>query len=225
MCHRRKWRLAARSASTSAWAVGSPEASRRLWPRAITSPSATMTQPTGTSPAAPASSPRAMASRMKRSSASSSCSVISGMVSGSGRIRTSTPLFRRQVLYPLSHGSIEKLIYINDLDSSRRSGSKRFYGQRRRWDSNPWWGCPHANLANWYLRPLGHPSLKHSVLRKYLKSFSQSFSLLPVETIRLSKCRLAEEEGFEPPELSFGGFQDRCLRPLGHSSFGTGPGV
>jgi hypothetical protein len=29
---------------------------------------------------------------------------------------------------------------------------------------------------------------------------------------------LAEEEGFEPPELSLGGFQDRCLRPLGHSS-------
>ena len=28
----------------------------------------------------------------------------------------------------------------------------------------------------------------------------------------------AEEEGFEPPELALGGFQDRCLRPLGHSS-------
>jgi hypothetical protein len=27
-----------------------------------------------------------------------------------------------------------------------------------------------------------------------------------------------EEEGFEPPELAFGGFQDRCLKPLGHSS-------
>jgi hypothetical protein len=30
--------------------------------------------------------------------------------------------------------------------------------------------------------------------------------------------RLAEEEGFEPPELALGGFQDRCLQPLGHSS-------
>ncbi len=29
---------------------------------------------------------------------------------------------------------------------------------------------------------------------------------------------IAEEEGFEPPELALGGFQDRCLRPLGHSS-------
>ena len=28
----------------------------------------------------------------------------------------------------------------------------------------------------------------------------------------------AEEEGFEPPALSRCGFQDRCLRPLGHSS-------
>src|SRR5690242_1997764 len=36
------------------------------------------------------------------------------------------------------------------------------------------------------------------------------------DTIRLS--RPAEEEGFEPPELALGGFQDRCLRPLGHSS-------
>src|SRR5213075_894489 len=36
------------------------------------------------------------------------------------------------------------------------------------------------------------------------------------DTIRLSKP--AEEEGFEPPELALGGFQDRCLRPLGHSS-------
>ena len=29
---------------------------------------------------------------------------------------------------------------------------------------------------------------------------------------------MAEEEGFEPPELSFNGFQDRRLKPLGHSS-------
>ena len=40
------------------------------------------------------------------------------------------------------------------------------------------------------------------------------------DTIRLSK-QLAEEEGFEPPELALGGFQDRCLRPLGHSSEGA----
>ena len=35
--------------------------------------------------------------------------------------------------------------------------------------------------------------------------------------IRLS-AGAEEEEGFEPPELALGGFQDRCLRPLGHSS-------
>src|SRR5882672_10146650 len=28
----------------------------------------------------------------------------------------------------------------------------------------------------------------------------------------------AEEEGFEPPALACDGFQDRCLKPLGHSS-------
>src|SRR4029078_5147986 len=37
------------------------------------------------------------------------------------------------------------------------------------------------------------------------------------DTIRLPS-QPAEEEGFEPPELALGGFQDRCLRPLGHSS-------
>ena len=30
--------------------------------------------------------------------------------------------------------------------------------------------------------------------------------------------RLAEEVGFEPTELSFNDFQDRHLKPLGHSS-------
>jgi hypothetical protein len=29
---------------------------------------------------------------------------------------------------------------------------------------------------------------------------------------------LAEREGFEPPELSLNGFQDRRLKPLGHLS-------
>lgn len=29
---------------------------------------------------------------------------------------------------------------------------------------------------------------------------------------------MAEGEGFEPPELSLSGFQDRRLRPLGHPS-------
>jgi hypothetical protein len=29
---------------------------------------------------------------------------------------------------------------------------------------------------------------------------------------------MAEREGFEPPELSLNGFQDRRLKPLGHLS-------
>ena len=33
---------------------------------------------------------------------------------------------------------------------------------------------------------------------------------------------MAEEEGFEPPEpFRFSGFQDRRLKPLGHSSGGS----
>ena len=32
------------------------------------------------------------------------------------------------------------------------------------------------------------------------------------------ECFLAEGVGFEPTELSFNGFQDRRLRPLGHPS-------
>ena len=31
---------------------------------------------------------------------------------------------------------------------------------------------------------------------------------------------LAEGEGFEPPDLSVNGFQDRRLKPLGHPSVG-----
>jgi hypothetical protein len=34
----------------------------------------------------------------------------------------------------------------------------------------------------------------------------------------LSSLILAEREGFEPPELSLNGFQDRRLKPLGHLS-------
>jgi hypothetical protein len=29
---------------------------------------------------------------------------------------------------------------------------------------------------------------------------------------------MAEVEGFEPPDLSINGFQDRRLKPLGHTS-------
>ena len=47
---------------------------------------------------------------------------------------------------------------------------------------------PHTRLAGEHHRPLGHLS------------------------------NLAEEVGFEPTVLSYNGFQDRRLKPLGHSS-------
>ncbi len=34
----------------------------------------------------------------------------------------------------------------------------------------------------------------------------------------MGERRLAEGEGFEPPDLSVNGFQDRRLKPLGHPS-------
>ena len=40
----------------------------------------------------------------------------------------------------------------------------------------------------------------------------------------LRVMNMAEREGFEPPELSLNGFQDRRLRPLGHpSDYNCGP--
>ena len=52
---------------------------------------------------------------------------------------------------------------------------------------------PHTRLAGEHHRPLGHLS-------------THFFSIL------------AEEVGFEPTVLSYNGFQDRRLKPLGHSS-------
>ncbi len=51
---------------------------------------------------------------------------------------------------------------------------------------------PHTRLAGEHHRPLGHLSTD-------------------------IKC-MAEEVGFEPTVLSYNGFQDRRLQPLGHSS-------
>ena len=52
---------------------------------------------------------------------------------------------------------------------------------------------PHTRLAGEHHRPLGH------------------FSIVVL-------WFLAEEVGFEPTVLSYNGFQDRRLKPLGHSS-------
>ena len=55
---------------------------------------------------------------------------------------------------------------------------------------------PHTRLAGEHHRPLGHLSVFISLF-------------------------LAEEVGFEPTVLSYNGFQDRRLKPLGHSSSAT----
>jgi hypothetical protein len=57
---------------------------------------------------------------------------------------------------------------------------------------------PHTRLAGEHHRPLGHLSII------YVKS-------------------LAEGVGFEPTVLSYNGFQDRRLKPLGHPSMTTTP--
>src|SRR5690348_11649559 len=68
---------ASRTARISAWAVGSPTASRSLWPRPMTAPAGSSTiAPTGTSPLGSASSASARASRMAGAQ---------GSRSGSGR--------------------------------------------------------------------------------------------------------------------------------------------
>jgi len=48
---------------------------------------------------------------------------------------------------------------------------------------------------------------------RYIFTFSQV-----VKEPTATRAVQAEEEGFEPPVLSYNGFQDRRLKPLGHSS-------
>src|SRR5215216_6271851 len=68
--------------------------------------------------------------------------------------------------------------------------------------------APYAGLANRCLQPLGHLSGHDRRLRRW---FRQLFGCQV-------RVRVEEEEGFEPPVLSHYGFQDRRLKPLGHSS-------
>jgi hypothetical protein len=70
--------------------------------------------------------------------------------------------------------------------------------------------APYAGLANRCLQPLGHLSGHHD--RRLRRWFRQLFGCQGCDE------RVEEEEGFEPPVLSHNGFQDRRLKPLGHSS-------
>ncbi len=57
-----------------------------------------------------------------------------------------------------------------------------------------------------------------SAARPPLRVFSTTFKQFePFKRFKLLFC-MAEREGFEPPELSLNGFQDRRLKPLGHLS-------
>src|SRR5437868_2085338 len=72
----------------------------------------------------------------------------------------------------------------------------------------------YTRLASEHLRPLGHLSVCSPTLH------TSHYSVVNCQGQRsvMASARAAEEEGFEPPALSRCGFQDRCLRPLGHSS-------
>ena len=111
--------------------------------------------------------------------------------------------------------------------------------QRRGRDSNPrhrFRQC--TRLASEHHRPLGHLSVQTAQPMSCHPSAPASQTAYLRLTSRSSVVRCcggpavpfvaqkpgtqhpqpAEEEGFEPPALSRCGFQDRCLRPLGHSS-------
>ena len=85
---------------------------------------------------------------------------------------------------------------------------------RRGRDSNPGWSYPHNCLAGSCLQPLGHLSPNYK-LKNRIRLVSNA---LPLRTPNLILLMMAEREGFEPPELSLNGFQDRRLKPLGHLS-------
>src|SRR5574341_42464 len=94
---------------------------------------------------------------------------------------------------------------------------------RRGRDSNPGWSYPHNCLAGSCLQPLGHlsglttvRSSKCGVRRKTCFRSSWLNSGLRTQNSELILSVMAEREGFEPPELSLNGFQDRRLKPLGH---------
>ena len=77
----------------------------------------------------------------------------------------------------------------------------------------------YTRLAGERLRPT-RPSLLKICSKFYvLRSKSQAHSdNVELRTSHVEQLLLAEEVGFEPTELSFNGFQDRRLQPLGHSS-------
>jgi hypothetical protein len=99
-----------------------------------------------------------------------------------------------------------------------------FQQWRRGRDSNPGWSYPHNCLAGSCLQPLGHLScllIRWMMDVRSLRSLGRrthASMLFHPSSLILRRCIMAEREGFEPPELSLNGFQDRRLKPLGHLS-------
>ena len=208
-------------------------------PLATISPSTTTSAPTGTLPRSPAA--RASSSARRIQSSCEPCirtifrlgksTLLLRRVCGPGlcgrrssapeRIRTSDPRFRRPVLYPAelrvqkpakrmrpfmdcqAHNGAASDLCVGGADAAEREGFEpsvellTLHSLSRR--------APSAT------RPPLHIRLGRFVRQIFKKLSRPAFWSLA-----------AEEEGFEPSRLSPGGFQDRCLQPLGHSSIGSG---
>ena len=76
---------------------------------------------------------------------------------------------------------------------------------------------PSASLASVTLNPDCWPAVLFPTIIER-RTESRPFSSGASPAICLPRQRVAEGVGFEPTELSFNGFQDRRLKPLGHPS-------
>src|SRR5690349_19500574 len=113
------------------------------------------------------------------------------------------------MLYP-----VELWLHLPTSTKSHASRSRR---------SPPWYGQRTGGESGIRTRDTSCPVCRFSkpvpsATRPPLQTTQQALSSLVPSAIRLSVSRVEEEEGFEPPVLSHNGFQDRRLKPLGHSS-------
>src|SRR5262249_18049430 len=114
----------------------------------------------------------------------------SSCICAAERIRTSDPRFRRPMLYPAE------------------LQPQCFFAEREGFE-------PSIELLALYSLSKRAPSASRPSLPFVVGSGGHP--LRACASIQFSFAP-AEEEGFEPPALSRCGFQDRRLRPLGHSS-------
>ncbi len=132
------------------------------------------------------------------------------LFSGPERTRTSNLRFRRPTLYPIELRALEVpaspalSVWYRDSPGKARPAEREGF--------EPSIPVRYTPLAGERLQPLGHLSLP-----------SSSYS--PVKEPAVETTVGTEEVGFEPTKLALAGFQDRCLRPLGHSSSSGPPGI